>query len=126
MSRLIVWLFLALFLILCAIGLTFAQVAPQCDHLEPVLAEEGRAGRPFVILSGWMAAELAERHKSSAPFFYILPAPVTSVLLTHDAKGNTLLGLIVLQPDGVKVCAPMKFDVQQWRDLSSDLWGRGA
>lgn len=126
MSRLIVWLFLALFLILCAIGLTFAQVAPQCDHLEPVLAEEGRAGRPFVILSGWMAAELAERHKERASVFYRLPAPVTSVLLTFNARGNVLLGLVILQPDGVKVCAPMEFEPQQWRDLSSDLWGRGA
>ena len=122
MSRLIIAGIVLIFALLLGIGLTFAQTPVPCSHLEAVLSAQHR----WIILDDWKARRLVQIHKDKAPFAYTLPGPVSSVLLTFDNTGSVLLGLIILQPDGVKVCAPLRFEPQAWEEVSSDLWGRGA
>jgi hypothetical protein len=116
---------LLIILLLCGIVATFAQQF-QCYPLEGVLAKEEAEGRSFFLAEGWLGGALVRLHQDEAPFFYTLPSPSSSVLLTFDEGGNVLLGLVILMPDGVKVCAPLKFPAREWSKVVLMLRGRGA
>lgn len=69
-----------------------------------------------------MAQRLAEFHRKHAPVRYVLPAPVSTVLLTREEDGSVVIGLQI----GAAVCGPLKFPASEWRRVVTIVWGRGA
>lgn len=116
-------------IITAASALIASPALPQsfpCHPLERILAAETEAGRSFYVAEGWLAGRLAKIHREEAPVFYTLPAPSRTVLLTHNAEGDVIVGLILTLPTGVMVCAPLKFPRSEWAKVAAKLWGRNA
>jgi hypothetical protein len=120
-SRLIVTGIFVIVLILCGIGLTFAQ-GLTCYKLESLVSDAHADGKTVEVVSGWLAHSIAQIHKEEAPAPYSVHEPVETILLLRETDDS----VVVFLQQGEFACAPLKFSPDKWRGVSMMVWGRGA
>lgn len=113
---------LCLGVILCAPFVEAQERPNPCYSIDALLSSFSARETEFIVVGPPLGALLAHRHEERSPYRYELDHPVTTVLISKAPDGTITLGIQI----GEMVCAPWEMDLSRWRDLTSDLWGRGA
>lgn len=93
-----------------------------CYSMDEFLAAALLQNEAVLAVGGSLGALLAAEHRRGAPVRYELSHPVRTVLLLLKADGSVVMSLQI----GSLACAPLEYEPKKWRDVSSELWGRGA